>query len=183
MADATFAAAQEPARSPYRDTAMLLLGQAHLLAGHLDEARAVFAEASAIAANGQLRHDHPAPKPSSPGSPWTAASWQEAASHVELALATIEENRMHDYVCSIPAFAAAARLSLHDGDLKETHRQLARAMRSRPTATYLMPYHAVRLRLQLARVYFAIADAATARQLLREIDDILLHRPALGTLR
>ena len=41
---------------------------------------------------------------------------------------------------------------------------------------------AVRLRLQLAKVYLAIADVATARQLLREIDDILRHRPALGTL-
>ena len=55
-------------------------------------------------------------------------------------------------------------------------------MRARPSATYLLPYHAVRLRLQLARVYLAIADPATARQLLREIDDILSHRPALGTL-
>ena len=38
------------------------------------------------------------------------------------------------------------------------------------------------LRLQLARVYLALADVATARQLLREIDDILIHRPALGFL-
>jgi LuxR family maltose regulon positive regulatory protein len=41
---------------------------------------------------------------------------------------------------------------------------------------------AVRLRLQLAKVYVALAEVATARQLLREIDDILRHRPALGTL-
>jgi ATP/maltotriose-dependent transcriptional regulator MalT len=38
------------------------------------------------------------------------------------------------------------------------------------------------LRLQLARVYLALADVATARQLLREIDDILIRRPALGFL-
>ena len=55
-------------------------------------------------------------------------------------------------------------------------------MRARPTATYILPFTAVRLRLQLAKVYLAIADVATARQLLREIDDILRHRPALGTL-
>ena len=40
----------------------------------------------------------------------------------------------------------------------------------------------MRVRLQLAKVYAALADQATARHLLREIDDILLHRPALGTL-
>jgi LuxR family maltose regulon positive regulatory protein len=71
---------------------------------------------------------------------------------------------------------------LHHGDLNETHRQLARAMRARPSATHAMPYLAVRLRLQLARVYLALAEPATVRQLLREIDDIVSRRPALGTL-
>jgi LuxR family maltose regulon positive regulatory protein len=46
----------------------------------------------------------------------------------------------------------------------------------------LLPWLAVRVRLQLAKVYAALADHATARHLLREIDDILLHRPALGAL-
>jgi LuxR family maltose regulon positive regulatory protein len=44
------------------------------------------------------------------------------------------------------------------------------------------PVFAVRVRLQLAKAYAAIADQATARHLLREIDDILAYRPALGTL-
>jgi LuxR family maltose regulon positive regulatory protein len=89
---------------------------------------------------------------------------------------------MHDYVFSIPTFTGAARLALHHGETREAHRQLARAMRARPSATYLLPYHAVRLRLQLAKVHLALADPATARQLLREIGDILTRRPALGTL-
>jgi LuxR family maltose regulon positive regulatory protein len=46
----------------------------------------------------------------------------------------------------------------------------------------VLPFLAVRVRLQLAKVYFAMSDAATARHLLREIDDILIHRPALGVL-
>ena len=108
--------------------------------------------------------------------------WGEANGRLEFALAAIEEKRMHDYVFSIPAFAAAARLSLHLGDLSGAHRQLTRAMRARPSATYLLPYHAVRLRLQRAQVYLALAEPATARQLLREIDDIVSRRPALGTL-
>ena len=80
------------------------------------------------------------------------------------------------------AFAAAARLAVHRGDRKEVDRQLARAMRARPSCTFALPYLAVRVRLQLAKVYAALADQATARHLLREIDDILLHRPALGAL-
>ena len=182
MADAAFAVAQEAAWSPYRDTAMWLLGQAHLLAGDLEEARALFTEASAVAVEMGNFDTIPSAEAQLAWLAMDRGSWQEAAGHVNLALATIEDKRMHDYVCSIPAFGAAGRLSLHDGDRKETDRQLARAMRSRLTATYLMPYLAVRARLQLARVYFAVAEVATARQLLREIDDILLHRPALGTL-
>jgi hypothetical protein len=100
----------------------------------------------------------------------------EAAGRLKLALGTIDTQRLHAYVFSLPAFAGAARLSLHHGDVKEAHWQLTRAMRPRSSATYLLPYHSVRLRLQLAKVYLAIAEQATARQLLREIDDILSHR-------
>jgi LuxR family maltose regulon positive regulatory protein len=89
---------------------------------------------------------------------------------------------MHDYAASVLAFAAAARLALHRGDLKETDRQFTRAMRARPTCTFVLPFLAVRARIQLARVCWARGDQTTARHLLREIDDILLNRPALGAL-
>jgi LuxR family maltose regulon positive regulatory protein len=55
-------------------------------------------------------------------------------------------------------------------------------MRARPSCTFVLPTLAVRARLQLAKVYLMIGDAMAARHLLREIDDVLLHRPALGTL-
>jgi LuxR family maltose regulon positive regulatory protein len=181
VADATFAVACEPGWSPYRDTALWLLAEAYLLTGRLDEARGLFAEASAAAAMGnsdtigiceaQLA--------------WLAmdrGEWAEAADRLGTALATIEQGRMHDFVFAIPAFAGAARLSVHRGDLNDAHRQLTRAMRARPSATFLLPYHAVRLRLQLAKVYLAVADLGTVHQLVREIDDILAHRPDLGTL-
>ena len=108
--------------------------------------------------------------------------WDEAAEHVELALAGIEEQQMQDYPTAVLAFAAAARLAVHRGDLNEVNRQLTLAMRARPTLTFMMPIFAVRARLHLAKVYWAIADHTAARHLLLEIDDILVHRPALGTL-
>jgi LuxR family transcriptional regulator, maltose regulon positive regulatory protein len=182
MADAAFAVAHEPVWSPHRDSALWVLAEAHLLAGHLDQARAGFADASTAAVTfgntdtiiiceAQLA--------------WLAmdrGEWAEADGRLKLALATIEDKRMHDYVFAIPAFAAAARLSVHLGDLSGAHRQLTRAMRARPSATYLLPYHAVRLRLQLAKVYLALAEPVAVRQLLREIDDIASRRPALGAL-
>jgi len=182
MADAAFSVAEEPPWSPYRDTALWLLAQAHLLAGHPEEACAMFAEASAIAAEMGNFDTIPSAEAQVAWLAMDRGDWHDAARHVERALATVEEKRLDDYVYSVPAFAAAARLSLHQGHPKEAHRQLAWAMRVRPAATYLLPYLAVRLRLYLAKLYLGIADPGTAHQLLREIDDILAHRPALGAL-
>src|SRR5262249_20000616 len=50
MADAACSLAEEPVWSPWRDQALWLLAEAHLLDGRLDEASALFAEASAAAA-------------------------------------------------------------------------------------------------------------------------------------
>ena len=80
------------------------------------------------------------------------------------------------------AFAAAARLAVHRGDPKEADRRLTSAMRARPSLTFVLPFLAVRVRLQLAKVNRATGDTTTARYLLMEIDDVLRHRPALGAL-
>lgn len=181
MTDATFAVAQEPTWSPWRDTALWLLAEAQLLAGGLDEAGALFRESSTYAATIGNTDSIVICESELALLAVDRGQWQEAADRLELALATIDEKRMHDYVMSVLAFAGSARLSVHHGDLSEAHRQLARAMRARPSATYVLPFLAVRLRLQLAKAHLAIADTATARQLLREIDDILIRRPALGT--
>jgi LuxR family transcriptional regulator, maltose regulon positive regulatory protein len=108
--------------------------------------------------------------------------WAGAAEHLQDALAVVDEFRLSDYVLSALAFAAAARLAVHQGDRAEADRQLAQAMRARAVCTFAIPWIAVRVRLQLAKTYAAIADQVTARHLLREIDDILAHRPGLGVL-
>ena len=182
MADAAFAFAQEPAWSSWRAEALWILGEAHLLAGHLDEARAVLAEASAAATTTGNADTIIICESELAMLAMDRGQWPEAAARLERALATIDEYRMHDYVACLLAFAEAARLAVHRGDLTEAHRQLTRAMRSRPSATYVFPFVAVRLRLQLAKLYFSIAEVVAARQLLRETDDILTHRPALGIL-
>ena len=89
---------------------------------------------------------------------------------------------MYDYATSVLAFAAAARLAMHHGDLADADLQLTRAMRARPAVTFALPFLAVRDRLQLSKVYLSRGDQMTARHLLREIDDLLRHRPELGTL-
>ena len=182
MVDANFAVAQEPPWSPWRDTALLMSAHAQLLAGGVDQACALFADASAAGAalgntdtiiDGESELALVA---------MDRGQWATAADHVERALAVIDEHRMQDYAASVIAYAEAARLAVHRGDLNEADRQLTQAMRARPSCTFALPFLAVRGRLQLAKVYWITGDATTARHLLREIDDILLRRPALGAL-
>ena len=180
--DATFALAEEPPWSSWRAMALVLSAEAQLLLGDTKRATALFAAATPVAAelgnvnviaigNAELAL-----------LAMEDGRWAEAAEKVQLALATVDKYRLHDYAMSLLTFSAAARLALHRGDRKEVDRQLARAMRARPSCTSALPYIAVRARLQLAKVYAAIAEQATARHLLREIDVILVLRPALGAL-
>ena len=48
MRDADVATAQEPAWSPWRDTALILSAEAHLLAGDVDRAAVLFGESSTV---------------------------------------------------------------------------------------------------------------------------------------
>jgi LuxR family maltose regulon positive regulatory protein len=108
--------------------------------------------------------------------------WDEAADHLEVSLATIEKHRLHDYSLSVLSYAVAARLAVQRGDRKQAELQITRAMRARPTCSLALPWLAVRVRVQLAKVLAANADEGSARHLLAEIDDIVTHRPALGVL-
>jgi LuxR family maltose regulon positive regulatory protein len=180
--DASFAVAQEPPWSVWRDTALCFLAEAHLLTGDVDQATAIFAESSVLAAAMGNTDSLVDSEAELAVLAMDRGRWVDAAGHVERALAAVDEYRMHDYATSVLAFAVAARLAVHRGDLKETDRQLTQAMRARPTCTFVLPFLAVRVRLQLAKVYWAMGDHTTARHLQREIDDILLHRPDLGAL-
>ena len=120
--------------------------------------------------------------PSARSSRWIEDDGTTQPTDSDGALAAIDQGRMHDYAMSVLAFAGAARLALHRGDLDAVNRHLTQAMRARPTLTFVLPAFAIRVRLHLAKVFWAIGDHTTARHLMREIDDILLQRPSLGTL-
>ena len=182
MSDASLAVAQEPPWSAWRDTALLLSAEAHLLTGDTVQACALFAEASTAGAALGNTDTIVLSEAELAVAAMDQRRWGDAAEHVELALAITDEHRMHDYATSVLAFTVAARLGLHRGALKEADRHLTQAMRARPACTFAVPFLAVRSRLQLAKVYCVMDTHATARHLLREIDDVLRHRPALGAL-
>ncbi|MFC5266026.1 LuxR C-terminal-related transcriptional regulator [Kribbella qitaiheensis] len=182
MTEASFAVANEPPTSPWRDTALFLSAEAHLLTGQVDQACDLFTESSSAAAMMSNADSLVLSESELSLVAMDRGRWAEAAERLERVLVVIDEHRMHDYATSVLAFAAAARLTLHSGDLGESDRQITRAMRARPSCTFVLPFLAVGTRLQLAKVHLARGDHATARHLLREIDDVLLHRPDLGSL-
>jgi LuxR family transcriptional regulator, maltose regulon positive regulatory protein len=182
LRDAAFTVSQEPSWSGWRDQALCALAEAYLLAGETDQATSCLVESCSTAVeHGQIDvlilAEHQLGRLA-----MERGDWQEGTKRVNLALAAIDKGKMQDYVTSLLAYAGAARLCFHRGDVSETRRYLVRAMRDRPLATYALPPVAVRLRTELAKLYLALGDATTSRQLLREIEDILIRRPALGTL-
>ena len=181
-ADAEYAVGEEPPWSQWRDTALLLLAEARSLSGDLDDAAALFAESASLGTRLGNTDTVVAGGAELAMLLMDLGRWDEARGSLTPALSAIDEHRMDDYVVSALAFAAAARLALHQGDLEGTNRQLTRAMRTRPTCTYVIPWLAVRLRLQLAKIYLALSDVTTAHHLMREIDDILIRRLSLGAL-
>ena len=180
--DADVAMAQEPAWSPWRDTALTVSAEAHLLRGDVGRAAALFTETSRVGT--ELGNTDTVVNAESELAlvAMDGGRWAEASDRVARALAIVDEYRMYDYATSVILFAAAARLALHEADVKGVDRLLTRAMRARPACTYVLPYLAVRGRLVLAKVFLARGDHASARHLLREIDDVLGHRPDLGVL-
>jgi LuxR family maltose regulon positive regulatory protein len=180
--DATFGVEHEPVWGDLRDTAIWLLAEARLLCGQPDEAAALFVEAAATARSVGNFDTIPICEAQLAWMAIAREDWEDAAARLDLALATVDDRRLHDYVFSIPTFSGAARLCVHEGRMDRARQLLALAMRSRPIATVLLPYHAVRARLQMAKVYLAMDESDSVHQLLREIDELLAQRPSLGAL-
>jgi LuxR family maltose regulon positive regulatory protein len=182
LADATVAVDQEPRWSPWRDTALFVLGEALLLAGDTDRATSVLTESCSV---GEELGFSNAFVPS--GSELAVISmdagrWDDAAFHVRATLNAVDEAHMQDYPTSLLAFAAAARLAWRNGDHEATARHLSHAMRMRSSCTITLPWLGVGFRLQLAKVHWAMGETRTARQLLAEIAEIMEERPDLGSL-
>ena len=78
--------------------------------------------------------------------------------------------------------AVQARSALHRGDAAAAQQELVSAQELRPSLTYAVPHLAIQVRIELIRVYLALADLAGARTLMREVDELLRRRPGMGIL-
>ena len=86
---------------------------------------------------------------------WDRAEDLAARARAILGRAGIEDSFATPLVC-----AARARAAVHRRDIPAARQELVRAQRLRPKLTYALPHLAVQARIELIRVYLAVADLA-----------------------
>ena len=157
-------------------------GIARVLCGDLDVGDASFQEAASIAEQAN------APEilagalcerslVAMAHSEWSEAEVLAGQARTVLRQARLEESFVTPLVCAVQA-----RVAMHRADIPTARQHLVNAQRLRPELTYAIPHLAVQARIELARACIALTDLAGARTLTREIDELLRHRPDLGTL-
>ncbi|MBK9178691.1 MAG: LuxR family transcriptional regulator [Acidimicrobiales bacterium] len=181
-ADAEVAVGIEPVWGVWRTVAVGLLAVARWLDG--DDAGAELLLGDAIEAA-------EASGASVPLTRWLAhrgvllmdrGDWTTAGEDLDRALAAIDATGLTEYGASALAYAASARFHLHHRDVEAARVALERGMRLRPLATWAIPWFAVLVRLEMADAQLALAEPGAVSVLLRELDDILRHRPDVGIL-
>jgi len=181
-ADAELALTLIPVDSLWRAPAQLLAGISHLLAGDLDVADDLLAEAVEVAKDTGATLAASVALAERALLAMGRQDWQDAEALVEKARSVVATAHLEECVTSLVLYAAGARVAIHHGRLDQAEQDLARAQRLRPQATHALPYYAVQARLELIRAYLAMTDVAAARKVLGEVDDLLRWRPDLGTL-
>lgn len=179
--DAELAVEGSPVWSPWRSTAVWLLGRARELAGSREDAARLYDDA----VNADLdagRSPLLAPIVSRALLAIDESDWSTATAQVETGLRRAEVIVPSSYLEGALAHAAAARLAVHRHDHGCAERHLEVAMASRVLGTYAVPHEAVRIRTTMATAYATMGDRATAGLLLGEIDSIVAKRPDLGSL-
>jgi LuxR family transcriptional regulator, maltose regulon positive regulatory protein len=108
--------------------------------------------------------------------------WRRAEGLADRALGTLRQAGIEDSYATTLVHAAAARVTLHQGDIQAARQHLTSTQRTRSLLTHALPHLAVQARIELIRVHLALGDVAGARTLMQEVNKLLGRRPGLGDL-
>ena len=182
VSDGELAASLEPSWSPWHTIALGVLATGRWMSGDLDHALLDYTESIDAATQTQAWVPLTRMLALRAVLHMDRAEWDAAGRDVASSLTVIDNHNLAEYATSSTTYAAAARLSLHDGNMETARAALARAMHLRVLVTWATPWASVILRLQLAGAHLALGDPRGARIIVHEIDDVLHHRPELGLL-
>ena len=181
--DARAALAHTAAQSPVHALAVTLVGVSQLLHGDLQTAETTLVEASeqARAAGAPLSESIALAELSllaQQRSSWTHAEELARAAR-ELALGLESDANT---ACAL-AFVASARSGLRNSNWVRVGYDIDHVQRLLPRLTEALPWLAAQVRVELARAGLALNDLGSVRELLAELDVLLLACPHLGTIR
>ncbi|TFH21251.1 MAG: hypothetical protein E4H05_00505 [Acidimicrobiales bacterium] len=108
--------------------------------------------------------------------------WPSAEKDIDDACSVIAAAHLSEYAVNGIVQAATARLLLHRNEIEAGRAALAEAMRLRTSITWVNPWAAAWVRLEMADAHLSLADPEGARVLLHEVDEVLYRRPKLGRL-
>jgi LuxR family maltose regulon positive regulatory protein len=168
--------------SPWRPTALSLLGCAELWRGDLEAseahlmkaaevgaslgANAAAATALAAWAELELRHEN----------------WTRAQALVNEALATVEKHHLTSYVTSAFTFAVAGFCAIRKGERATASKFLELAQSALPETGLGLGLLGTQSRLVLVRIHLAMGEAGTAAAALKEIERLVPVGASQGTL-
>ncbi len=182
-ADARSVVTNEPVWGPWRPASLGFLAVARWLQHDDDEAFALFSQSLEVttATDGfddpEVRYLAYRAVLSMDRDDWSAADRD-----LELAVSVVERAHLFEYAVNSIVEAARARLLVHRNEIETGRASLFRAMRLRTSVTWVNPWGAVWLRLELADAHLVLGDPEAARILLQEAEGVLYRRPKLGRL-
>jgi LuxR family transcriptional regulator, maltose regulon positive regulatory protein len=182
LADAHLALEQFAPESGWRASALLIRGVAHGLLGATDLARADLTAAVDTGLASGAVEDAFTAHAELAFLAMQQARWGEAVRHGRQAQAIIEEAGLGDYGTSAIAHVVVARVALHEGRQTDARAALTRAHRLRPLLDHGLPWLTIQIGLELTRAHLALAEAAAARTVFTETEQVLERRPDLGSL-
>jgi LuxR family maltose regulon positive regulatory protein len=178
LANAELAVAQEQPDSPWRANALYLLGAARLVLGEVDAAD----EALAASIPAGPRSGSSVARAKRSSIAMARGDWREAERFARESLDVVTMAHYEEIGASLITYAVSARVAIHRGDLAQGREHLVRAQLVRPLLSYAWPCFSVDALLEVARAYLALSDPAGAQVVLREAEQIVRRRPALGVL-
>ena len=180
--DAEAALARRSRNGSWRSSALLMEGTAALLLGDEDRADSILAEAVAEAE--ELGSAETRAVAVGERSLLAAArdDHREAELLAQEAFRLVEDHQLGDYATSALALAVSARTLLRRGHWDSARHQIAMAEELTPSLTYVLPWLAVQVRLELGHAYVTLRDRERALHMLDEAREILELKPRLGNL-
>ena len=182
-ADAKSVVTDESVWGPWRPASLGFLAVARWLQDDDDEAFALFSESIEVTTSVDGFDD--------PEARYLAyravlsmdrGDWASADRDLELAVSVVDGAHLAEYAVNSIVEAARARLLLHRNETETGRASLFRAMRLRTSVTWVNPWGAVWLRLEMADAHLVLSEPGAAGTLLLEAEGILYRRPKLGRL-